>query len=95
MSAVREDMPLFERHQVRPFGVNPAPAASHADYAARLRLPFPLLSDPALAAAKAYGAVRPDGSAVARSVVLIDRDGTIVYSQAGAPGAEIVLEALR
>jgi peroxiredoxin len=39
--------------------------------------------------------MRPDGLTLARSVVLIERDGTIVYSQAGAPGAEIVLEALR
>jgi peroxiredoxin len=92
---VRDDMPLFERHQVRPFGVNPAPASSHAAYAARLRLPFPLLSDPGLVVARAYGAVRPDGGSIARSVVLVDRDGAIVYSQAGAPGAEIVLDALR
>jgi peroxiredoxin Q/BCP len=88
-------MPLFERHQVRPFGVNPAPAASHAEYAERLGLPFPLLSDPGLAVATAYGAVRPDGVTIARSVVLVERDGTIAYSQAGAPGADIVLEALR
>lgn len=88
-------MPLFERHQVRPFGINPAPAASHAAYAARLRLPFPLLSDPGLTVARAYGAVRPDGRSIARSVVLVDRDGEIVYSQAGAPGAEIVLDGLR
>ena len=88
-------MLLFEQHQVRPFGVNPAPAASHAAYAARLRLPFPLLSDPGLLVAQAYGAVRPDGATIARSVVLIDRDGRVAYSQAGAPGAAIVLEALR
>lgn len=87
-------MPLFERQQVRPFGVNPAPAASHARYAARLGLPFPLLSDPGLTVARAYGAVRPDGDRIARSVVLVDRDGEIVYSQAGAPGAEIVLASL-
>ena len=45
--------------------------------------------------ARAYGAVRPDGSSIARSVVLIGQDGIILYSQAGAPGAEIVLESLR
>ena len=92
---MRDDLPLYERQRVRPFGVNPAPAESHAGYAARLRLPFALLSDPGLAIATAYGAVRPDGSSIARSVVLIEQDGTVVYSQAGAPGAEIVLEALR
>ena len=75
--------------------MNPASAESHAGYAARLRLPFPLLSDPGLTIARAYGAVRPDQSSVARSVVLIEQDGQVVYSQAGAPGAAIVLQALR
>ncbi len=92
---MRDDLPLYEREHIRPFGVNPAPAERHAGYAARLRLPFPLLSDPDLAVARAYGAVRPGGRSIARSVVLIEQDGTIRYSQAGAPGAEIVLEALR
>jgi thioredoxin-dependent peroxiredoxin len=92
---VRDDLPNYERERVRPFGVNPASAESHTGYAERLRLPFPLLSDPDLAVARAYGAVRPDGLTIARSVVLIEQDGTILYSQAGAPGAEIVLEALR
>jgi peroxiredoxin Q/BCP len=92
---VRDDLPIYERERVRPFGVNPASAESHTGYAERLRLPFPLLSDPDLMVARAYGAVRPDGLTIARSVVLIEQDGTILYSQAGAPGAEIVLEALR
>ena len=92
---MRDDLPTFESHRVQPFGVNPAPAESHAGYAARLRLPFPLLSDPGLTIARAYGAVRPDQSSVARSVVLIEQDGKVVYSQAGAPGAAIVLQALR
>jgi peroxiredoxin len=92
---VRDDLPHYERHRIRPFGVNPASPASHAEYAERLRLTFPLLSDPGLAVARAYRAVRPDGGTIARSVVLIEQDGTVVYSQAGAPGAEIVLEALR
>jgi peroxiredoxin len=92
---VRDDLPLFERHQIRPFGVNPASAESHAGYAGRLRLNFPLLSDQGLAIARAYGAIRPDGQTIARGVVLIERDGSIVYSQAGAPGAAIVLESLR
>ena len=92
---MRDELPEYERHGVRPFGVNPAPATSHADYARRLGLPFPLLSDPGLAITRAYGALRPDGAAIARSVVLIERDGTVAYSQAGAPGATVVLNALR
>jgi thioredoxin-dependent peroxiredoxin len=92
---VRDDLPLYQSHRVRPFGVNPAPADSHAGYAARLGLPFPLLSDPGLRIATAYGAVRPDGASIARSVVIIEQDGIVVYSQAGAPGVGIVLESVR
>ena len=92
---MRDDLPQYTRHHVRPYGVNPASAESHAGYAERLRLNFPLLSDPGLVVARAYGALRPDGQTIARSVVLVARDGTVAYSQAGAPGADIVLEALR
>ena len=92
---MRDEIREYQHHGVRPFGVNPAPEESHADYAARLRLPFVLLSDPGLTISRAYGALRPDGSAISRSVVLVDRDGFIRYSQAGAPGSDIVLESLR
>jgi peroxiredoxin Q/BCP len=92
---VRDDLPLYQRDGLRPFGVNPASVGSHAGYAVRLGLNFPLLSDPDLTVARAYGALRPDGQSIARSVVVIGQDGNILYSQAGAPGAEIVLESLR
>jgi thioredoxin-dependent peroxiredoxin len=92
---VRDEMADYESCGVRPFGVNPASTASHAGYAARLGLPFPLLSDPQLVISRAYGAVRPDGATIARSVCLVERDGTIRYSQSGAPGANVILEGLR
>jgi peroxiredoxin len=92
---VRDEIQEYQAHGVRPFGVNPAPVESHAAYAARLRLPFPLLSDSGLAIARAYGALRPDGTTISRSVVLVDRNGSIRYSQAGAPGSGIVLDSLR
>ena len=92
---MRDEIRQFEASGVRPFGVNPAAVEQHRDYAAKLRLPFPLLSDTGLAVSRAYGALKPDGRGIARSVVLVDRNGTVRYSQAGAPGAEIVLESLR
>jgi peroxiredoxin len=92
---VRDEIDRYRASGVRPFGVNPAPVPSHAAYAAKLRLPFALLSDPALEVSRAYGALRPDGRSIARSVCLVDRDGLVRYSQAGAPGASIILECLR
>lgn len=81
--------------EVQPFGVNPAPAERHADYARRLGLPFPLLSDPDLAVARAYRAVQPTGQGIARCVYLVDRDGSIRFARWGAPGAAISLESLQ
>jgi peroxiredoxin len=91
---VRDEIQTYTDHQIRPFGVNPAPVESHASYAGKLGLPFPLLSDPHLEISRAYGTLKPDGRGIARSVCLIDQDGRVLYSQAGAPGAVIVLEGL-
>jgi thioredoxin-dependent peroxiredoxin len=91
---VRDEIEIYDSHQIRPFGVNPASAQSHATYAAKLGLPFPLLSDLNLEISRAYGTVKPDGKGISRSVCLIDRDGRVLYSQAGAPGAELVIESL-
>ena len=91
---MRDEIDQYRSRNVRPFGVNPAPVASHAAYAAKLKLPFPLLSDAGLAISRAYRTLRPDGAGIARSVSLIDRDGTVLFAQAGAPGADIILEGV-
>jgi thioredoxin-dependent peroxiredoxin len=92
---VRDEIDSYRQYDIRPFGVNPASVESHAAYAARLGLPFPLLSDPGLTISGAYGTLKPNNSGIARSVCLIDRDGSVLYSHAGAPGADIILEGLR
>jgi thioredoxin-dependent peroxiredoxin len=91
---VRDEIQSYSEHNIRPFGVNPASAERHAAYAEKLRLPFPLLSDPDQAISRAYGSVKPLMPGIARSVCLIDRDGTVLYTQSGAPGAAIILESL-
>jgi peroxiredoxin Q/BCP len=91
---VRDEIQTYTDHNIRPFGVNPASAEKHTGYAEKLGLPFPLLSDPDRMISAAYGSVKPIIPAIARSVCLIDRDGTVLYTQAGAPGAAIILESL-
>jgi peroxiredoxin len=91
---VRDEIQSYTSRNIRPFGVNPATAQNHSTYAAKLGLPFLLLSDPGLEISRRYGALTPDGKSIARSVYLIDQDGRVLYSQSGAPGAEIVLESL-
>jgi peroxiredoxin Q/BCP len=91
---VRDEIQIYTDHNVRPFGVNPASVDRHTAYAQKLGLPFPLLSDPERAIAAAYGSLKPIVPGIARSVCLIDRNGTVLYTQAGAPGAAIILESL-
>jgi peroxiredoxin Q/BCP len=91
---VRDEIQTYTDNAIRPFGVNPASVKSHAAYAAKLGLPFPLLSDPDHAISGAYGSLKPLLPGIARSVCLIDRDGTVLYTQSGAPGASVILESL-
>jgi peroxiredoxin Q/BCP len=92
---VRDEIEAYTDYDIRPFGVNPASVESHAEYAERLGLHFPLLSDPGLEISDAYGTLKPNGSGIARSVCLIDRDGRVLYSHEGAPGADVILEGVR
>jgi len=91
---VRDEIQSYTNHDIRPFGVNPASVEKHTAYAEKLGLPFPLLSDPDRMISTAYGSVKPILPGIARSVCLIDRDGTVLYTQAGAPGAAIILESV-
>ena len=91
---MRDEIEQYKQVNVRPFGLNPASPDKHAAYAARLQLPFPLLSDPGAAIATSYHAAKGWGIGVTRTVYLVGTDGRILYGARGAPGPEITLEAL-
>lgn len=92
---MRDEIEKFKRAEVRPFGVNFADVDSHERYARKLKLPFPLLSDPDREACSAYGALKADGQKIQRSVVLIERGGEVLFAARGAPGADEVLVVLQ
>jgi peroxiredoxin Q/BCP len=91
---VRDEIERFKQFGVQPFGVNPAGIDSHARYAQKFRFGFPLLSDAERSVADAYGALKPDGKGIIRSVVLIGRDGKVLFAERGAPAPERVLGTL-
>jgi peroxiredoxin len=91
---LKDQIDRYHALGITPFGVNPASADAHRDYAASLGLPFLLLSDPGLAAGKAWRAVSPLGDQVTRTVYRVDRAGIIRFGVRGMPGADIVLEGL-
>jgi peroxiredoxin Q/BCP len=92
---VRDEIETFRKHNVQPFGVNPAKVDAHASYARKLGLPFPLLSDADRAIATAYQALKPDGQGIQRSVYAIRSDGTIAFAARGAPAADDIIAPFR
>lgn len=65
-------------------GVSRNTLEAHREWAARLRLPYPLLADPSLEAARALGLVHTLGlggwnvELFRRSTLLVDTDGIVV-----------------
>ena len=87
-------MAKFKAAGVQPFGVNPASVESHRKYVEKMNFNFPLLSDPDRRLAGAYGALKPEGQGIQRSVVLVGKDGKVLFAARGAPGADEVLASL-
>jgi hypothetical protein len=44
--------------------------------------------------AGAYDALKPDGKGISRTVVVIGKDGRIIYRAAGAPSPEEIIAAI-
>ena len=78
---------------MQPLGVNPAGVDSHAGYARKLGLPFPLLSDGDRALASAYHALKADGRGIQRTVYGIRSDGIIAFAARGAPLTDDIVAA--
>jgi peroxiredoxin Q/BCP len=79
-------------------GVSVDDSASHANFAKKYNLPFPLLADTGGATAARYGSLRDDGSLAKRNTFLIDPNGRIakIYLSANtAKNSEQVIEDLK
>jgi thioredoxin-dependent peroxiredoxin len=87
-------MTKFERAGIQPFGVNPADVEAHQKYAAKFKFPFPLLSDPERAAARAFHAVKDDGKGIQRTVYVVGKNGTILFAQRGMPEVDDIVASV-
>jgi peroxiredoxin len=79
---------------VEPFGLSADDAESHKQFCDAYELEFELLVDDHKEAARAYGALKPDGG-ILRSVFVVGQDGKILFAQEGAPSWQEVFEAVR
>ncbi|MCC6313758.1 MAG: redoxin domain-containing protein [Thermomicrobiales bacterium] len=92
---MRDAIDALRAAEVIPFGVNPGDAASHRAFIDAYDFPFDLLVDEGLAVARAYDALNPAGTGVARTVVVVGKDGRIIFRAAGAPPPAELLDAVR
>ena len=85
----------FRALDVEPFGIVPDGALTPTTFMATLDLPFPLLIDPERRVAESFGATKPEGSGIERTVLIVGRDGRVLYRHAGGLVMDDVLAALR
>ena len=99
----RDLYPKFRKRHAEIVGVSRDSAKSHANFAAKQELPFPLVSDPDEAWCKAFDVIHEKvlygkrHMGVVRSTFLIDPDGKLAAEWRGVkvPGhAQAVLDAI-
>lgn len=95
LNAIRDTIDEFRAADTEPYGVNHGDAASHQAFIDTYDFPFDLLIDEGLQVSSAYGAAKPDGSGINRTVVVVGKNGKIIFHQAGAPSPSEVLAAIR
>lgn len=91
---MRDAIDDLRAHDVEPYGVNAADAASHRAFIDAFDFPFDLLVDSGNLVAEAYGALKPDGSGITRTVVVVGKNGRVLFRAAGAPAPADILAAI-
>jgi peroxiredoxin Q/BCP len=92
---LRDDWSALQSADTLVFGVNPASEVKHAQFAAKYRLPFPLLVDTGSRIAAEYGCSMLFGLLIRRTVYVIDRRGCVRFAQRGKPAVTAIQAALR
>ena len=94
LCAFREGWEQFQAEETAIFGVNPANAQRHRQFAEKHKFPFPLLVDSGGKLAAAFGC-RAIFGIIRRTVYAIDKRGRVIYAQRGNPAPSKILAALQ
>jgi peroxiredoxin len=91
---VRETLSDFQALDTQPYGINNGDAASHQSFIDELDLTFDLLVDDGLEVAAAYDALKPEGDRIQRTVVIVGKNGQVIFRAQGAPPPGELLAAI-
>jgi peroxiredoxin len=78
----------FERRGTQPAAISVDPPAHNARMVGKLKIPFPLLSDPKGEVTRAYGLWNEKENVAVPAVVIVNRSGEITYLHAGSDFAD-------
>ena len=102
LPTIEEDLPRFTSLETVVFGISVDSHFTNTEFAQKLKLSFPLLSDFRKETSAAYGVLNPEAGHSGRAIFVVDKRGRIAYRDVSAapgdldqiPSNESVLEAL-
>ena len=87
---IRDEWSFLLKKDLVAYGVNPASLESHAEFAKKNHLPFPLLTDAKGEVIENYGCSFFFGIML-RTVYVIDKAGKVAFAQRGKPSVAKIL----
>lgn len=96
LCALRDDWPKFQNCETVVLGINHGDEESHRMFAKKHALPFPLLIDTRKKVSARYGALKTffKAKVIKRSVVIVNKEGKIVFLKRGMPKNSDILKSL-
>ncbi len=97
LCALRDEWSKLKNMDCVIFGVNKATAESHKIFSEKYTIPFPLLVDVSRKTAKAFGAICEflGLKLTRRTVVVIGRDGKIIFYKHGMPKVSEMIRCIQ
>jgi peroxiredoxin Q/BCP len=95
LCALRDDIAMFRELNTEILGCNPGSMDSHDRFVAKENYPFPILVDADRSMAKAYNALKENGTSIQRTVYIIDKEGIIRFAKQGMPSDTTLANTIR
>jgi peroxiredoxin len=103
LPTIQSELARFEALDATVLGISVDSHYSNTEFARKLNLAFPLLSDWKHEASAAYGVLIPEAGYSGRAIFLVDREGRLAYKEISpdvgdrerVPSNERVLDALK
>lgn len=95
LQQLSKPMPVLEPEGIHVYGISKGSARKHQAYAEKYGIAIPLIADEKLAISTSYGCSLAGGEFLQRTMVGIDRDGTVAFFERGFPMGDPATEIMK